>query len=155
MRAPPGCPAALFFFRMKLEWRRLRRGETDWELVLGVLWTPLFLLTILVVLHLPGALIPVCRFHRITGIPCPTCGAYRAMHLLLNGDPAAALRMQPLVCAGALGLVVFSLYSWLVVLGRKTRLRPAGLSRRTRRLVGLGVLAAFLLNWMWLLIDGR
>jgi hypothetical protein len=35
---------------------------------------------------------PVCRFHQLTGLNCPGCGATRACHALLHGDLAAAFR---------------------------------------------------------------
>ena len=35
---------------------------------------------------LPG-LLPGCPVLAITGLPCPTCGGTRAVHLLFEGDP--------------------------------------------------------------------
>ncbi len=43
---------------------------------------------------------PVCRFHQVTGLLCPGCGSLRALHSLLHGDLAAALRFNGLlVCS--------------------------------------------------------
>jgi hypothetical protein len=39
---------------------------------------------------------PFCFFHRATGLLCPGCGALRAMHQLLHGHLAAALRLNAL-----------------------------------------------------------
>ena len=74
-----------------MSWRELRDGETDWEFVLGVLWAPLFALSVIAMMVLPGFLVPACGLKRFTGIPCPTCGSYRCMHLLMRGDWWAAV----------------------------------------------------------------
>lgn len=147
--------AALFCFGMKLVRRRLQRGETDWELVLGVLWTPLFFITAAGLLLMPPRWVPACRFHGWTGIACPTCGAFRAGRALLNGDFGVAFRLQPLVCLVVAGLSVYSLYAWIVVVGRFPRLRVDGMSRTLQRGILGAAFAALLLNWAWLLLDGR
>ncbi len=36
-----------------------------------------------------------CPFHRLTGWYCPGCGGQRALHELLHGHFAAALRLNP------------------------------------------------------------
>jgi hypothetical protein len=76
----------------------------------------------------------VCPFHRITGWYCPGCGGQRALHELLHGHFAAALRLNPfavlvfLPLAGAafaayalrvLGVIrprPFALRNWQVIL---------------------------------------
>src|ERR1700761_8906128 len=40
---------------------------------------------------------PVCRFHQLTGLNCPGCGATRALYALLHGDVLLALRDNALV----------------------------------------------------------
>jgi len=54
---------------------------------------------------------PVCVFHHVTGLLCPGCGTLRALHQLLHGHLAAALRFNalfvvllPLACAYGLRL---------------------------------------------------
>ncbi len=43
---------------------------------------------------------PVCRFHQVTGLFCPGCGSLRALHQLLHGHLATALRFNGLlVCS--------------------------------------------------------
>lgn len=44
--------------------------------------------------------LPVCPFYGITGLYCPGCGTLRGLHLLLRGDLAGALSMNPLAVAG-------------------------------------------------------
>jgi hypothetical protein len=52
---------------------------------------------------------PVCFFHRATGLLCPGCGSLRAMHQLLHGHLAAALRLN------ALFVLLLPLLAWLAV----------------------------------------
>ena len=40
---------------------------------------------------------PVCAFHSMTGLQCPGCGSLRAMHELLHGNIAAALRLNAML----------------------------------------------------------
>ena len=40
---------------------------------------------------------PVCFFHKTTGLLCPGCGALRALHQLLHGHLATALRFNPVL----------------------------------------------------------
>lgn len=39
---------------------------------------------------------PRCALYSATGLQCPGCGGLRAAHALLNGDLAAAWRLNPL-----------------------------------------------------------
>ena len=40
---------------------------------------------------------PRCVFHELTGYKCPGCGTQRAVHALLHGDVAAALRYNAIL----------------------------------------------------------
>ena len=42
---------------------------------------------------------PRCALHAATGLQCPGCGGLRATHALLNGNLAAAWRLNPLLVA--------------------------------------------------------
>lgn len=53
----------------------------------------------------------LCPLHRMTGIPCLTCGLTRSVCLFARGDWSASLRMHP---AGWLAFVVLAAASlWL------------------------------------------
>lgn len=39
--------------------------------------------------------VPRCPFHALTGLDCPACGGQRALHSLLHGEVAEALRFNP------------------------------------------------------------
>lgn len=56
-----------------------------------------------------GSLLPACPFHALTGLFCPGCGATRALHALIHGDPALALRMNLLA---TLALPLLPLMVW-------------------------------------------
>ena len=135
--------------------RPLVKGETDWELVFGVFYIPLAALAAFVVTRLPGAWVPRCWLHALAGIPCPTCGACRAARALATGHPIEAWLTQPfLVTAGTLA-AVFSAYSFFVVLGRRPRLRVEGAPRWAGKAVVFAVVALLLINWAYLVLDGR
>src|SRR2546421_4257673 len=42
---------------------------------------------------------PFCFFYRTTGLLCPGCGALRALHQILHGNLASALRFNSLLVA--------------------------------------------------------
>ena len=140
---------------MQLHWRKLEKGQTDWELVLGVFWLPLSAVALLGMLLLPARFAPTCSLHNWTGIACPTCGAYRSARLLMQGRWGEAFVMQPFVVTATVLLALFSLYSLVVVPGRLPRLRLDGLSGRQRIGLWLAVLVAFVLNWIYLIVMGR
>ena len=89
-----------------------------------------------------------CPAWNIFGIPCPTCGATRAVAAVFQGDLGAAFAWNPLAAVLALGAVV------AVPLGVAAGLdwisRPA---IPTRLSVPVRVLfaAALVLNWAYLL----
>ena len=100
--------------------------------------------------HLPLSL---CVFKAFTGRPCVTCGTTRALGRLYALDVAGALRMNPLAAIGAMALVLWGLLD-LVFLARGRALNvelTPGLARLSRYLVVL----AILLNWAYLIAEGR
>jgi Protein of unknown function (DUF2752) len=84
----------------------------------------------------PGKPLPfdLCLLHRLTGIPCLTCGLTRAVCLFARGDWRSSLSMHP---AGGLvfaGLAVACV--WLLAEAVAERDLGAGLRRR---LLGLAL----------------
>jgi hypothetical protein len=134
---------------MRFQWRRLRPGELDAELIwLCVTLASAALGSIWLALHLP---VPRCTFLTVTGFPCVTCGATRAAMALLRGDLAAAFWLNPLVLVGMAAVALFDLYALTVLLARAPRLRVAFSTRRARPLLVAISCAVLLLNWIYLL----
>ncbi|ATG52185.1 hypothetical protein CFK38_12115 [Brachybacterium vulturis] len=84
--------------------------------------------------------IPLCVLNHLTGLECPGCGAIRAVHALLAGDPLLALRNNAPVTV-AVPLVGIGMAVWA---GRRARgLRTDLMPSRTVLLVLVGLLAVF------------
>lgn len=94
-----------------------------------------------------------CLFRAATGLPCPTCGATRSLARLAHFDLAGAFVMNPVVAAGALGLLLWGLAD-LLLLPTKRALRVAVPRSWHNKLRVLAVLT-LLLNWAFLLLEGR
>jgi hypothetical protein len=140
------------FGMMRLERQNKRRRGEDWELILGVICVPaLFLFAgLMACLYRLGISLP-CVFRVVTGIPCPSCGATRCAALLLSGRVWEAWRTQPLVATAAVLGGAYSLYAFIVVIGRLPRPRPGPLPRRVRRALLAGALLAIAANWLYLI----
>jgi len=134
---------------MRFEWRPLRAGEPDHELIwLCVTVASAVLLATWV---LAGWPFPRCNFRALTGVPCLTCGATRAALSLLHGEWASAWRFNPLATLAMVGVGVFDAYAAAVLAFRAKRLRVRFPSRRVWKFtLGLGALLA-LANWVYLL----
>lgn len=127
--------------------------ENNYELIFGVLVIPITTLFYIALSHLPPQLIPICRFHAITGLPCPTCGATRAMQLLSTGNIIQALLMQPLITTFAILSAIYSLYSFIVTLGHRPRIRPINVTKKDKKYI-LITTTLIILNWVYLAIMG-
>ena len=95
---------------------------------------------------------PLCPFHALTGLPCPTCGMTRAAESLLRGDVREALAWNPLGSLGLIAAVLFVGYAATVVTLRLPRLRLQGPPPRFWR---LGIALLLGLNWGYLLFFGK
>ncbi len=47
-----------------------------------------------------------CPIRRVTGVPCPGCGMFRAGVALLSGKFALSFRMHPLLVPAGIGLMI-------------------------------------------------
>ena len=139
---------------MRLVLRRRRAGETDCELVFGTLFVPLVLVAAWLVTRLPSEWLPVCAFRVATGVPCPTCGAYRCTCLLASGEPVAALRMNPLATTAVVAGLLWFLYSLVVVVAGLPRVRVEGAGRPGQWGVFWMLVLLLLLNWAYLIVSG-
>lgn len=104
-------------------------------------------------LHLDRLPLTVCTFRAFTGWPCMTCGATRALGLLFHLDVPAALAMNPLATLGVLGLLPWALADLaLLPWGRALDVDLAPALARAAR---VALVAAVVLNWIYLLAMGR
>lgn len=135
---------------MTIRFVRLASGELDHEL----LWTAVgsaALVTAAVWLRFAGLPPLACPFHAITGLPCPTCGATRALAALMTGRVAVSLDFNPAVLpAVALGLV-YAVYALPVIVLRLPRVRVQISSHEARAARWL-TLASALSFWAWMIV---
>jgi len=94
----------------------------------------------------------VCLFKRITGIPCPSCGATHSIVSLLHGDFKAALMENPLGIILALCLLIFPTWVVFDYLKRKNNfylfyLEIESLFRK--KYIAIPAIAMVLINWIW------
>jgi hypothetical protein len=96
---------------------------------------------------------PGCWFRRLTGLPCPTCGATRTALSLIHGNLVAALRQNPLIFVCYIGTIILNLYGVSVLLFQFPRLRLTGLPIDLKRSLSVLAVAALALNWAYLLFS--
>lgn len=93
-----------------------------------------------------------CLVKHLTGYPCPTCGATRAVVAFLRGDVAAAFGLNPL---GPVAVVVASLVVLLLAYDLLTRraLLPDvsrwAIAQVARPVVFAPLGLAMVMNWAW------
>jgi hypothetical protein len=105
------------------------------------------------VLHLDRLPILVCLFRAVTGVPCLTCGATRALGDLVTGDVWGALAMNPLATLAAFALVPWGIGDLaLMTRGRALALEVAPGAARVLRVAAVAVVVA---NWAYLIAAGR
>lgn len=95
----------------------------------------------------------LCMFKRLTGLPCATCGSTRAFTHLARLDLAGAVALNPLAALAAVVVAAWGAIDLLLLLrGRTLSIElPAGEARA----LGFVLLAAFVLNWAYVLAAGR
>lgn len=96
---------------------------------------------------------PGCWFRRLTGLPCPTCGATRCAMSLLHGDIAGAWRHNPLIFVCYAGTLILNLYAACVLLFHFPRVRLAHLPSWIKRCLCVLVVFALATNWIYLLAN--
>lgn len=135
---------------MHLEIRNSRPAEP-----VHMVWGPIAVLFIVTAGFLKNFAqgLPVCIFHEITGLPCPTCGGTRSLIALSQFDLVSSFMFNPLVPLFAIGLIIFSL---LFFAGAATkRSVKVGLTQRGKKIIRYTVIALIAINWVFLIIIGR
>ena len=93
---------------------------------------------------------PACLFHTLTGVPCPTCGATRAVLALGRLDVGAAFLWNPLVTLVVVAFLAGGLAALLAALAGK----GVPDSAPPRWAGGVAALA-FAANWVFVIAAGR
>ena len=138
---------------MQLRVRRLSPGEIDHELIwLGVSLASVGLAAAWLTMGLPW---PRCIFHEITSLPCVTCGMTRCGIQFFHAHFLAALQWNPLVFMALCSVTAFDLYASFVLVTRAPRLRICFYNQTAKTFVRGMVIAALMLNWIYLLMHWR
>jgi hypothetical protein len=130
---------------------RVRPGA----LPIGAILAACAVVAVVMVAWLPLSRLPfsLCVFKAVTGVPCLTCGTTRTLALLARLDVLGALAMNPLVAAGLLALVPWAAADLALMPGRRALVLE--LSPAAGRAARIAVMAAVVLNWVWLVAAGR
>jgi len=93
-----------------------------------------------------------CGFYRTTGVPCPSCGATRAMVAAGWFRLGEAFAINPLAACIFLALLVYVPYALICAIFRTRRLRLTGVTRRWRWLIICGAALLVLANWAYMIL---
>ena len=96
------------------------------------------------------ALFPHCPFHRLTGIPCPTCGATRCSILLSQFRVWDAFLINPLFVTACLGIAGWAV-SALALLVMQRRIR-FDFAHEVKPILRILVMCCIVLNWAYLVL---
>jgi hypothetical protein len=91
-----------------------------------------------------------CLFHRITGIPCFTCGTTRALLSLIRLDIISALKTNPFITMFFLAWILFFIYSGVAAILNLPKV-SLGLSKKEIKIVLAVFISLFLINWLYLI----
>jgi hypothetical protein len=137
-------------------WKVPSRDPTaDAEIVLALLGLLAFLVMGLVPLEWVVPWLGGCRFHDMTGHPCPTCGITRGVLAVSEGNLLGGLRQNPLIVGVLLAGMAYTPFAWWFWLAGRPRWRLSSTSRRARIAWAIAGAAALFGNWLFLVLDGR
>ncbi len=122
-----------------------------------MLWGAIVLTGLLMVWILPPEILqlaPKCPFKEFTGYPCMSCGGTRALEAFVHNRFTQALGYNPLAALAFVCAAPYILYATFAVLFRTRRIR-FHLRPPWSNVIRATLLASVLLNWAYLLWDGR
>lgn len=99
-----------------------------------------------------SARVDVCLFHRVTGLPCPSCGTTRSMMYLANMQAGDAIRTNPIGLLLALAIIILPVWVLYDLLQRKNSFYRSydSFERLLRkRWVALTFIVLIAANWAW------
>ena len=138
---------------MQIAARHLQPNELDHELI----WLCVSVLSVAaaagwLALGFPW---PSCFFHDLTGLPCISCGMTRCAIQFFHAHFGTAFQWNPLVFISLCLLSTFNVYALAVLILRAPRLRSRFDAQLEQRVTRFLVLAALILNWVYLLSHWR
>src|SRR5207237_5592655 len=116
----PRCIMRILSHRSGLFFRPLAPNETDFEFLFLVVSCGLAASCYLWLSY--GIPWPGCWFRRLTGLPCPTCGATRCAMSIFQGDYIGAFRHNPLIVICYAATLILNLYAACLLTFRFPRL---------------------------------
>ena len=138
---------------MRFELKELQPKAVNHELI----WGSIGLFVALCSRFFPFDRIPLppCLFHRITGIPCPTCGFTRAFRLMSRLRLLDGFLMSPLAALVFACMVVFVVYAAVVLAFHTPRIRMHLSGRRELNIARVLVAVVVISNWAYIIAAGR
>ncbi|MCP4221536.1 MAG: DUF2752 domain-containing protein [bacterium] len=136
---------------MKLIVLQRKKGELNLPLIYGAI--ALLLGVMAYMLHLQNRMpLMRCPFKAFTGIPCPTCGSTRLVQGIFSADLPTAFAFNPLLFLTGFALIAWVVYGVTMLFYRR-RLQLV-LSPKEGLVFRLGIVAVFLVNWVYLIAAG-
>lgn len=136
---------------MRIEMRA--RKEPDVELI-GLSVAGMVLPFLAIWLVWLGGELPRNALHDSLGWTCVLCGGTRSLIHLFSGELAEAIKMNPLVAFGSLGLLAWCVYAASAIAFSLPRFRVAFESLTELRVFVGGVALLLLANWGYVWLTG-
>lgn len=132
---------------MRIQMSKREPGQIEF----GIIYGSIAALCVLAVKYLPIAHVaPSCVFKGISGIPCPTCGATRALMNMTEGNFMDAVTMNPLAAVLVAAALLSCLYSVVSLLFGLRRV-AFSLSEREKDRMRIAAVMIVLANWGYVL----
>ena len=120
-----------------------------------IIWGPMALLFIFAAGFFKDLidLLPPCIFHRLTGIPCLTCGGTRSLVALSQFDIASSFMLNPMLFLSVAGVMTLSSVSFYGLVTKGSIVLR--LSDGHKKALRIGTIGLFMANWVYLIFAGR
>lgn len=102
-----------------------------------------------------GLTTPLCPLHSMSGIPCPTCGATRAMAGLLHGNFKTAFLLNPLMTGLLITAELYVVYAAVVVIGRLPRVRIESITCGKEQMIQMLAIVLIAANWIYVICQKK